>query len=334
MNLSAILADAYRRLRYATSPPATVVTRLTAFANKVQADILSMPGMRRLRDDVIPVTLAANAARQGLPPLIGRIHAITDRINNIRLKQVALTELRSDDPAQAYTGTYALRYAVVGNQEVAIQPTTSGSGLWVSSSATGDVGNVFVEAARLGGFPFYDNTQTTLAGTTRVTVKSINTTGVQTDYIQVDRFYLASTAAAGYVSLWDAAVAGNELARIPIGNTFSRYLAIEVWPVPTATEVVWVDFSRVIPDMINGTDEPLLPVDFHDLIPIGMRVEEYEFLDDSRVALARAELSTGLQGLMTWMLDNPDRIASLRPVSMRWSRLGGAFPSEPPWGWP
>src|SRR5437899_10785194 len=116
MNLSAILSDAYRRLRYQPAPPATTTTRLTAMANETHRDVLSMPGLTKLRDDVIPVTLSANA-RQGLPPIIGRIHAITDRTNNYKLEQVPLAELRLDDPSQAFTGGFALRYAVVGQQE-------------------------------------------------------------------------------------------------------------------------------------------------------------------------------------------------------------------------
>lgn len=332
MNVSALLADAYRRLRYPAAPPAATTTRLTSFANETHRDVLSMPGLTKLRDDVMPVTLAASNARQGLPPIINRIHAITDRTNNYKLEQVPLSELRLDDPSQAFTGGFALRYAIVGQQEVAIQPTTSGSGLWVASSSTTDAGVINVEAARLGGFPFYDNSQTTLVGTTRVTVKSApGATGVQTDYIQVDRFYLGTTAAAGYISLYDAAVAGNELARIPIGQLFSRYLTIELWPIPTATTTVYVDFSRGIPDLANSTDEPLLPTDFHDLIVLGIRVKEYEYLDDTRGIAARGEYQRRLNELLAYILDDPDRIASLRPTAMKWSRLGGQFPAEYPW---
>src|SRR5712691_6137428 len=109
MNFSAILADSYRRLRYPSSPPAATTTRLTAFLNETHRDILTLPGLTKLRDRVWPVTLSANA-RQGLPPIIGRIHAITDRANNYKLDGVPLGELRLDDPAQAFTGGFALRY--------------------------------------------------------------------------------------------------------------------------------------------------------------------------------------------------------------------------------
>jgi hypothetical protein len=325
MNLTALLGDYNRRMRYPTAPPSAVTVRSTAYANETHRDLLTLPALTKLRDRVLPVTLSANA-RQGLPPIIQRIHNIVDRTNNFKLEQVPLTELRQDDPAQANTGGYGMRYAVIGLQEVAIQPTTTGSGLWIASSAIADTGVVSVEAARLGSFPFYDQQTTSLIGTTRVSVKSINTTGVQTDYIEVDRFYLA-TAAGGYISLYDAAVAGNELARIPIGRTFSRYLTIELYPVPTAAYTVYIDCTITVPDLVNGTDEPLLWEDFHDLIVLGMRVKEYEFLDDNRALAARGDYQRRVADLLTFVLDDPDRIASLRPTAMRWSQLGGQFPA-------
>lgn len=330
MNITQILADSYRRLRYAASPAAAVTTRLLAFANETHRELLTMPGMERLRDDVLAWTITADVARQGLPPIVGRIKGITDRTNNYQLEQVPINELRRDDPQQAFTGGYAMRYAVVGDRQVAIQPTVTGSGLWIASSSNGDAGPVAVEAARLGGFPFYDTITTSLIGTTRVSVKSVNTTATVTDYIEVDRFYMATTNAVGYVSLYDAATSGNELARIPIGMGFARYLTVELWPVPTSAITLYVDYTRVIPEMTNtlGTDEPLLPTDFHDLITLGIRVKEYEFLDDSRIAVARADYERRKKALQSWMLNDGDRVASLRKTQSRWNSFGPNYPSN------
>lgn len=329
MNLTSILADGYRRLRYTTAPPAAITTRLTAYVNEVHRELLTMPGMSKLRDDTLPWTVTANQSRQGLPPIVARIRGMTDRLNNQQLDQVPLGELRQDDPGQMFTGGFALRYAVIGERHTAIQPTITGSGLWIASSDTSDTKTVAVEAARLGGFQFYDAITTSLAGTTRVSVKSINTTAALTDYIEVDRFYVTSTtAAAGYVSLYDAVTSGNELARIPIGSTFARYLTVELWPTPTTAYTVYVDYTRVIPELINGTDEPLLPTDFHDIIGLGIRAREYEFLDDSRAAVARADYLTRKKALMSWMLNDGDKLSSLRPTQSRWNRLGPTYPSE------
>ena len=88
--------------------------------------------------------------------------------------------------------------------------------------------------------------------------------GTLTDHIEVTKFYL-SAVAAGFVTLFDAAVAGNELARIEIGKAYSRYVGIQLFPTPSAAVTYYVDYTRVIPDMVNPADEPLLPEDFHEL---------------------------------------------------------------------
>jgi len=328
VNLTAILNDAYRRLRYASAPATAITTRLTAFANETHRETLSLPGISNLRDDTLPWTVVANYAKQGLPPIVARIRGITDRLNNQRLDQVPLGELRSNDPGQLFTGGYALQFAVVGERHVQIQPTSTGSGLWVASSSTSDNGAVRVEAARLGGFQFYDTQTTTLIGTTRVSVKSINATATVTDYIEVERFYMNSSVATGYISLYDAVTGGNTLATIPIGETFARYVTVELWPTPTTAYQVWVDYTRVIPELVNGTDEPLLPQDFHNLIGLGIRAKEYDFLDDDRKPQAMADYAKRQRELKSWVLNNGDKLSSLRQTESRWNSFGPSYPSE------
>ena len=50
MTLSEMRADLYRRFNYAASPATDVTTRLTAFLNETQNEILSEPGMEALRN--------------------------------------------------------------------------------------------------------------------------------------------------------------------------------------------------------------------------------------------------------------------------------------------
>lgn len=323
MNLTAILAELYRRLRYTSTPATATTTRLTALINEVHSDLCSLPGMDRLRDDTLIVTANANKSRTGLPPSVARIMGIVDRTNNVKLQQVPLAELRGTDPAQAFTGGYPLRYSVVGNQAVQIQPAVTGTGLWAASSAAGDTTqHVFVESITLGGYPNpVIAAGTLLTGVTRVAI------GARTDHIDITRFYL-DAAATGFVSLYDAAVSGNELARLPIGQTWSRYLAVEWWPLQTADVTEYADVQRKIYDLVNGTDEPLVPEDFHSLIVQGALMREYVMLDDSRVAITRAEYLQGCNDLSSWVMNDGDRIASLRPFPQRWSRLGGNYPAE------
>lgn len=323
MNLTGLLAEMLRRLRYPTTSPSPTTIRLTALINEVIGDLCSLPGMDRLRDDTLVVVANANRSRTGLPPSVARIMGIVDRTNNVKLQQVPLAELRGTDPAQAFTGGYPLRYSVVGNQAVQIQPVITGSGLWAASSASGDTTqNVFVESITLGGYHNAVLTNgTTLTGTSRVAI------GARTDHIDVTRFYL-SAAAVGFVSLYDAAVSGNELARLPIGQTWSRYLAVEWWPIQTQDVTEYADVQRKIYDLVNGTDEPLIPEDFHQLIIQGALMKEYVMLDDSRVGITRAEYLQGCNDLSSWVMNDGDRIASLRPFPQRWSRLGGNYPAE------
>lgn len=317
MTLTALLADLYRRLRYASSPAASITTRLTAFVNEAHRELLSLPGMDRLREDTLAVTAFADQARTGLPPSVARIRAITDRTNNHRLDQVPLSDLRSMDPAQAFTGGFPLRYAVVGYQAVQILP--AGKSLWaVSGSASDTTQTVSVEVITSGGVSV--TASATLTGTTRVAVYS------GADAVDVTKFYLSATG-AGAVSLYDAATDGTVLAQIPIGQTSVRYLAVEWFPVQTADVTEQVDYTRTIVDLSDGTDEPLLPPDFHYLVGLGARIKEYELTDDSRAAAARTEMLIGQQALRSFVLNNGDRIASLRQMPRRWSQLGSQFPA-------
>jgi hypothetical protein len=326
MNLTGILAELYRRLRYTSAPPAAITTRLTAMVNETHSEILTTPGLERLRDDVLAVTAFANKARTGLPPSVARINKITDRTNNFGLSQVPLRELRIDDPGQAFTGGFPIRYAVIGNQAVQAQPAAA-TGLWVVSTAAGDnTQKAFVESIVTGGYQNNIITAgTALNGVTRVQI------GTRTDHIEVTRFYLDAVG-AGFVSLFDAAAAGNELARLPIGQTWSRYLAIEWWPIQTADVTEYADITRNIYDLVKGTDEPLIPSDFHDSLVHGAMFREYVLLDDSRASAARAQYQQDIQELTSWVMNDGDRIASLRPTPTRWSRFGGTYPAER-WGW-
>lgn len=323
MNLASILLDCYRRLRYTTTPPAETAIRMTAYVNDAHADICTIPGLMRLRDDTIVITALANQSRTGLPPSVARINGIIDRVNNVKLQQVPLAELRSVDPAQAFTGGYPLRYSVVGQQAVQIQPAVTGTGLWAASTSTSDTTqHVFVESIRLGGYPNQTIISgSLLAGTARVPI------GALTDHIDVTRFYLDNPA-VGYVSLYDAASSGNELARIPVGKMWSRYQAVNWWPIQTQDCIEYADITRTIEDLVNPTDEPLIPTDFHTLLVLGALEREYTRLDDSRAQSVRADYQQNMSDMVSWIMNDGDRIASLRPTGISWNRLGGNYPNE------
>jgi hypothetical protein len=320
MTLTSILADCYRRLSYDPSPATAVVTRLTAFANETHRAILTLPGLDSLRDDTITVASVASTARSALPPDLARIKLVQDRTNNVLLREMTLTELRRRDPGLTSTGN-PWAFALIGTLQVATQPSAA-TGVWAASSSASDNAGptVSVQAIRTGGY-LHTPTATALTGTARVQI------GSQTDYIEITKFYL-SAACVGDVTLYDAAAAGNVLAVIPKGQTFARYLAIHWYPVPATAITYHLDYTRQIVDLVNGTDEPLLPPDFHDLIGLGVRMKEFETRSDERYAETAAEYAVRLNALRQWVQSDGSLLISLRNRPRRWSQFGGWYPAD------
>lgn len=330
MNLTLILADLYRRFDYTSSPvPSAVTTRLTAYVNSAHRELCSLPGMERLRQDVMSITAYNGISRTGLPQNVARINAITDRLNNHSLEEVPLNLLRITDPAQAFVGGYPLRYAVVSDQAVyrqpgAAAPSAAGYGLWAASSSAGDTTqHVLVESVGVGGYRLGEGTVgTVLTGTTPVQVSA------RTDNIEVTKFYL-DAAAVGFVSLYDAN-GGNELARLHIGQMYSRYWAVEWFPIQQQDTTEWVDYTRQIADLVNATDEPLVPQDFHELVIMGAALREMSQID-SRYPSLKADYMTGRTAMMDFVMNSGARLATLRRTPIRWSRLGAQYPYTGMW---
>lgn len=318
MNFGALLADSYSRLRYAASPVASIVARVKRHANESHRELLALPGMMRLREDTIVISAAANQARTGLPPAVGRIRYVVDRTNNRRLGRVSLNELRLTDPGRVSTSGQPERYAEVGWRAVAIQPANA-SELFVDSTAAGDTGTVYIEGIRSNGSPVI--LSKVMTGTTAV---SISTT--ETGIVEVTKFYL-SVAAVGEVTLLEDTGTGTELARIGIGQTYSRYLTVEWDPIPTAATTLYVDYIRNVLDLVQDTDEPLLPPDFHYLMGLKVRMKEYEVTNDTRGRDLKPELDKGIAAMRSWVLNDGDTVMSLRATRSSFSSLGPTYPA-------
>ena len=310
-----MLTEMYRRMGYASSPATEITTRYTAFLNEAHRRLLTQPGMERLRDDIITFASVASRAIYGLPPSIARVKGIHQRSNMRQLRYLSLDELRREDPGLTSSGTPDF-WTPIGYQPVALQPADA-SEIFVKSTAAGDTGTAYLEGIRTGGYP--RTLSVTMTGTTAVSLSA-----VITDLIAVTKFYL-SAAAVGTVTLHEDSGAGTELARIPIGGVFARYHGIQLWPTPSAVETFYVDHTRVIPDLVNGTDEPLLPEDFHWLMVTGALKREYEKKDDSRYRQTVADEADGLRAFRAWHLYGPGYDASVGDGGG--SHLGGWYPS-------
>ena len=316
-----ILSELYRRLNYEASPPSAVTTRLQSFVNLAHRQLLGMPGMERLRDNTITFASVASQARYGLPQSIARVQTLHDRTNDRRLVQRSLDWLRTADPGLDSSGTPEA-YIPVGLTPVAVQPSDA-SEIFIKSTAAGDTGTAYLEGIRTGGYSVSLNI--TMTG---VTAKTFGAT--YTDIVEITKLYI-SAAAVGTITLHEDSGAGAELARIPIGQTQSRYWGVQLYPIPAGVTTYYVDYTRQIPDMSITNDEPLLPPDFHWLLVEGALLMEWgQKKDDSdRYAIVQRAYDKGVSALKYFVRCPPDELPVLgRGQGVRVSRLGGFYPAD------
>lgn len=323
MNLSDIQTDIYRRCKYSDTPAASVTNRINGFINQRHRQILSMPGIARLRDDNITFASVASQKYYAMGPAISRIKTIYDGTTNQRkLEERTLSWIRLMDPRNSALGTPEA-WIPISLKQVQTQPAAACTLHAISSSASdGASVTLYVEYIRTGGYRV--SKSHALNGITDVTVST------DADVIEVDKCYL-SAAAVGTVTLLDG-LAGNVLATINPGQTYGRFLWIQLWPTPSSVWTYNVDFTREIFDMSNATDEPLLPPDFHFLVALGARIDEYEQLGDSRLATAKADWALGISRLKDYVTNSPDYlIVPGGQQRVNWSNLGSMYPAGSGW---
>lgn len=325
MDFGTILKDVYRRTGYSDAPPSEVSTRISAFVNQWHRRILTMPGLEMLRNDTFTFASVANTSVYAFPQSVLKINAITQRDSDVRLHMRTLDWYRRYVPDPAQTTGIPDIWIPGGFRAVAAQPDfpafATGKPLYAVSSSGSDTAGpkVVIESIRKGGYPYNNGTGTSLTGTSRVQI------GTFSDHVEVTKFYL-SAACVGFISLYDAAAAGNELARIAIGDTYSRVMYIHLYPTPSSAITYYVDYTRQILDMANATDEPLLPQDYHYLLSLGARADEYERKDDSRSDQAKRDMDAGLRNMKHALLNPPDYLVVPGVESSNRSNLGPWYP--------
>lgn len=316
MTLSDLKLDVFRTLNYGDSPATAVVTRITAYLNKRHRMLLSRKSLSRLRDGNISFASVAGQATYGLPPVISRIKTIYDgTTNQLKLTERTVQWLRTVDPRLASSGTPE-SWIPLNVGYVSQQPTTAGSLSITLTAITGVTLNFYVQGVRTGGYYTSETIQ--------VASGFASGTGVLTDWLRIDKWYCDS--APNY----DATLAtgAQTLGVIPAGQTMARSLYIQLWPKPSSVWTYQVDYTREIPDLVNANDEPLLPTDFHYLLPIGARIDEYEKLDDDRRKAAEAEWEMGCRELENYVINSPDYVIVPGGTSrLSWSNLGSWYPA-------
>ena len=157
-----------------------------------------------------------------------------------------------------------------------------------------------------------------MTGTTAVSFAS-------TDWIDIQKFYL-STTAAGTVTLLEDSGAGTELSRIPLGRQSARYTLLHLWGTPTSALTFYCDVERHIENFVNPGDESYLPEDYHWLLTTGARMLEYEKRKDwPAYGVAKSEFKGGVDELKSWIRTKTDGGKGAYPQA--YSQLGPYFPA-------
>lgn len=289
MNLTALLADIYRRTGFVAAPASEVTTRLTAYINETQQEILSKPGMEWLFNGALTFDSVASTPQYALPQAVSRVKSIRETTNDRRLESRSFDWYRSAYPdSTAVTGT-PFAFVDMGLSNIAVQPSNA-SAVFVDSTSAGDTGTAYVEGFTTGGY--YRTASVTITGTTAVQVGTI------TDWVFLTKFHVSF--ADGTVTLHEDASGGTELARIPAGliHTAAHYRLIALVPTPSSVTTYTVDFAWDVQPLVVGTDEPIIPFRFHRLLAIGARMKEYERREQmARWRAAKSEYDKGMSEL-------------------------------------
>jgi len=289
-------------------------TRVKDELNAWQRRILTRPGFSRLlRDSENTFTTVAGQRTYGLGLAMGRllgVQAVVDR-TVLALRDTAWLRragvLSSLGTASAY----------VPRGWFPVQQQPGGSLVRAQSSSAADTTQVvdwtFITPTlnRISG-------STTLAGVAPVILGT--PTSNATEIVRLT----LRTPAAGTVT-FDANGGALELLRLAAGETFSRFFHIELFPTPGSALEYRIDYTREILDMVQDSDQPLLPPDYHHLLALGAEYDEWRKLSDDRMGPAKQDLEQEIRSLNAWLWDLPDDSQLGRiPIS----RLGGNYPAD------
>lgn len=330
MNLSNLQLDLYRRVGLPTSPASAVVTRLLAFLNEAQQEILSEPGLEPLLHDSITFASVASTPEYSLPQIVSRIEHVRDATNRRTLATMSESWYQALYPNK--TAQTGLSHAWVdrGYSAIETQPSDASELFVISTSASDGA----TKSATVDGYLSDGSFRTVTVALNGVTAVSLGAT--ITTWIAVTKFEIVlgaggTTTAAGTVSLREDSGTGTILSRVFATGALAKYRRIALVRCPASAVTYTVDFEREVTDMVNATDEPVIPARFHRLLVTGARMKEYEKSDNTRYGLAKAEWDRGLKTMKFWLRTQSEGSPNLRGLGRyeRPSRLGAWFPSLP-----
>jgi hypothetical protein len=290
-------------------------TRVKRAINNWHRTILSTPGHNvLLRDSEATFETVASQHTYGLGLPVGRLLGVSCDAYETVLALKDRAWLRREDPGLTGSSTPASAYIPRGWFPVQQHPA-SALDVWAKSTNAADTTQVVDWEFVLEG-PIRISGNTTLNGTTAVQL------GTATTVIEIGKLSLR-TAAAGVVTIHENTGTGTTLATYQIGQLNNQFFHIQLWPTPSAADVVYrIDYSRVLQDLVQDTDIPLLPYDFHHLLALGAEYEEWRKLSDDRMVTVHQDLQARLRSLNAYVWDLQD---DTQGAAVQRSRLGGWF---------
>lgn len=307
MTLQQIELDVYRRLGFGTATPnSDVQTRIRAFINRWYRRILSGPGMQPVRR--VGITFSSIASQPTYGVALKSIQYMTEQTTNRRIFERTLDWYRTAFPDTARFSSTPGYYVPLGLTRIHTKPVGP-LALFVKSSAAGDVGTAYVEVIRTNGYRA--SLSVAMTGTTAAAFSASIT-----DIVDVTDFYL-SAAAVGLVTLTTVSGAGAEISRVLIGGTTARFLRLALVPTPSGVIPYTVDGIADLPDLAVLTEEPLIPIDFHDLLADGAIYDEWVSKGrDSEARVLRGEIEGRLRQLRAAVYEHSETLDERRPRSM------------------
>lgn len=271
MTLSEIQLDCYRSTGHLDSPGTEITNRYLTWINQAHKEILQKPAFRKFRRRYLTATSIADTPFMALPHCATRVFDITDASVDYHLKYKDMAWIRRQDPGLTASGSNPWVWSVYSYASPTFRKISVAAGidLWLDSTAAGDTQVAHVQVVRASTGQMVSLSKT-LTGTTAVQLSS-----TITNIVDVAKFFLA-TAAVGEVTLHEDVDGGTEIARIPIGKTFSRYTLAYLWPVPTDAVEYTIDAEIEVADMSVAGDEPLIPYEFQEILVAKVRSKEWE----------------------------------------------------------
>lgn len=271
MNFLEMQTAAMQDLGY-SQPSTDQTTRIKRYINEGYRHLLSQPGREKMRDATITLASVANQASYAMPQECSMIYRMTQATNQQPVLGMTMDEYRMANPGLDQFSSFAYRYVPYGWAPVFRQP--GGTGLWVSSSDAADT----TQRVNLGGFlttgDLVEPVQSaTLTGTTRLQI------GASSQWDLITKLSLTA-ACAGTITVHDAAASGNIIVRLRPTFTSAQYWHIILFPTPSEAVNYTVDAQLALYDLVADTDIPLIPPDFHDMLPLYARKKDYEFGGD------------------------------------------------------